>query len=61
MIGAVAYATLNRKCPGMHFAEVSLFLIISSVLTTFTLDRKKDEFGKEIVPKIEGGYNALAL
>ncbi|CCO33923.1 O-methylsterigmatocystin oxidoreductase Short=OMST oxidoreductase [Rhizoctonia solani AG-1 IB] len=51
----------RRKCPGMHFAEVSLFLIISSVLTTFTLDRKKDKVGKEIVPKIEGGYNALAL
>ncbi|KAJ1303937.1 hypothetical protein OPQ81_008348 [Rhizoctonia solani] len=51
----------RRKCPGIHFAETSLFLIISSLLTTFTFSRKKDEDGREIVPKIEAAYNDLSL
>ncbi|CAE6473652.1 unnamed protein product [Rhizoctonia solani] len=56
-----AFGWGRRKCPGMHFAETSLFLVICSLLTTFTFARKKDENGKEIVPTIEGDYNTLAL
>ncbi|GAB1527601.1 hypothetical protein RhiTH_010777 [Rhizoctonia solani] len=51
----------RRKCPGTHFAEASLFLVISSMLTTFALCCKVDKNGKEITPKIEGDYNQLAL
>ncbi|CAE6490884.1 unnamed protein product [Rhizoctonia solani] len=51
----------RRKCPGIHFAETSLFLIISSLLTTFNISRKKDQNGKEIIPKIEAAYNHLSL
>ncbi|CAE7173494.1 unnamed protein product [Rhizoctonia solani] len=56
-----AFGWGRRKCPGMHFAETSLFLVISSLLTTFTFSRKKDKDGKEIIPIIEGDYNTLAL
>ncbi|KAF8673601.1 cytochrome P450 family [Rhizoctonia solani] len=51
----------RRKCPGNHFAEASLFLFISSMLTTFTFSRKVDPDGREVTPKIEGDYNSLAL
>ncbi|KAF8695637.1 cytochrome P450, partial [Rhizoctonia solani] len=51
----------RRKCPGTHFAEASLFLVISSMLTTFALCCKVDKNGKEVTPKIEGDYNHLAL
>ncbi|CAE6426624.1 unnamed protein product [Rhizoctonia solani] len=56
-----AFGWGRRKCPGMHFAETSLFLVISSLLTTFTFSRKKDKDGKEIVPTIEGEDNDLVL
>ncbi|CAE6444282.1 unnamed protein product [Rhizoctonia solani] len=49
----------RRKCPGTHFAETSLFLGVSSLLTTFTFSRKRDEEGKEIIPAIEGASNSL--
>ncbi|KDN38299.1 hypothetical protein RSAG8_09598, partial [Rhizoctonia solani AG-8 WAC10335] len=51
----------RRKCPGIHFAETSLFIIISSLLTTFSFIRKKDANGKEIIPTIEAAYNHLSL
>ncbi|CUA78033.1 O-methylsterigmatocystin oxidoreductase [Rhizoctonia solani] len=56
-----AFGWGRRKCAGMHFAEVSLFLGISSLLTTFTFSRKKDKDGKEIIPTIEGAYNSLTM
>ncbi|KAH7335753.1 cytochrome P450 [Rhizoctonia solani] len=56
-----AFGWGRRKCPGMNFAETSLFLVISSLLTTFTFSQKKDQSGKEIAPIIEGDYNTLAL
>ncbi|CAE6542019.1 O-methylsterigmatocystin oxidoreductase [Rhizoctonia solani] len=56
-----AFGWGRRKCPGMHFAETSLFLVISSLLANFNFARKKDNNGEEIVPVIEGDYNTLAL
>ncbi|QRW23980.1 cytochrome P450 family protein [Rhizoctonia solani] len=55
------YGWGRRKCPGMHFAEASLFLAISSLLTNFNFLRKKDKEGKEIIPTIEGSCNSLAV
>ncbi|CAE6394858.1 unnamed protein product [Rhizoctonia solani] len=51
----------RRKCPGSHLAEASLFLSITSLLAVFTFARRRGPDGKEIVPKIEPGPNALAL
>ncbi|KAF8754601.1 cytochrome P450 family [Rhizoctonia solani] len=51
----------RRKCPGIHFAEASLFLFISSMLATFSFSRKVDLNGREVTPKIEGDYNNLTL
>ncbi|CUA72710.1 O-methylsterigmatocystin oxidoreductase [Rhizoctonia solani] len=56
-----AFGWGRRKCPGIHFAEASLFIGISSMLTTFTFSRKKDKDGKEIIPIIEGASNSLTV
>jgi cytochrome P450 len=53
--------TRIRKCPGMHFAEASLFLAITSLLATFRFSRKKNESGNEIVPTIKGAFNSLVV
>ncbi|CAE6477009.1 unnamed protein product [Rhizoctonia solani] len=56
-----AFGWGRRKCPGMHFAEASVFLGVSSLLTTFTFSRKKNQGGKEIIPIIEGASNSLTM
>ncbi|CCO32808.1 O-methylsterigmatocystin oxidoreductase OS=Aspergillus parasiticus GN=ordA PE=3 SV=1 [Rhizoctonia solani AG-1 IB] len=56
-----AFGWGRRKCPGMHFAEASLFLGVSSLLTAFSFSRKKDQSGNEIIPTIEGACNSLTM
>ncbi|CUA72718.1 Fumitremorgin C synthase [Rhizoctonia solani] len=51
----------RRKCPGLHFAEDSLFLAITSLLATFTFSKRKGPNGEEITPKIEPGPNVVTL
>ncbi|CCO36414.1 O-methylsterigmatocystin oxidoreductase Short=OMST oxidoreductase [Rhizoctonia solani AG-1 IB] len=58
---APAFGWGRRKCPGMHFAEASLFLAITSLLATFRFSRKKNESGNEIVPTIKGAFNSLVV
>ncbi|KIJ10316.1 hypothetical protein PAXINDRAFT_172185 [Paxillus involutus ATCC 200175] len=43
----------RRVCPGSHFAEVSLFLNIASILATFDIFKAVDDQGREIDPVIE--------
>ncbi|KAH7344752.1 cytochrome P450 [Rhizoctonia solani] len=56
-----AFGWGRRKCPGMHFAESSLFVTIASLLATFTFLRKKDLGGKEIMPNIESEANVVVV
>ncbi|ELU36446.1 cytochrome P450 domain-containing protein [Rhizoctonia solani AG-1 IA] len=56
-----AFGWGRRKCPGMHFAEISLFVTIASLLATFRFSRKKDRHGNEIIPRIEGAVNSLTV
>ncbi|QRW23970.1 cytochrome P450 family protein [Rhizoctonia solani] len=51
----------RRICPGLHFAEASLFLSIASLLATYNFSRKKDKNGKEIIPIVEGAVNSLTV
>lgn len=44
---------LADGCLGAHFAEVSLFLNIASILATFNITKALDPDGKEIKPAIE--------
>ncbi|CAE6345336.1 unnamed protein product [Rhizoctonia solani] len=40
----------RRRCPGVHFAQASLFITIASILTAFDIGIAKDENGKDILP-----------
>ncbi|KZT34820.1 cytochrome P450 [Sistotremastrum suecicum HHB10207 ss-3] len=43
----------RRVCAGMYFAEVTLFLQISSILATFDTLKEKDADGVEITPQLD--------
>jgi cytochrome P450 len=43
----------RRACPGLHFAQASLFLNISCILAAFTIAKPLDERGEEITPIAE--------
>ncbi|KAG8730614.1 hypothetical protein FRC11_006309 [Ceratobasidium sp. 423] len=51
----------RRICPGLHFAESTLFVMIASLLATFTFTAKKDAEGNDIIPEIRNAPNPLAL
>ncbi|KAG0694046.1 cytochrome P450 [Suillus ampliporus] len=43
----------RRACPGIQFAEASLYLNISCILAAFTIAKPLDERGEEITPSPE--------
>ncbi|CAE6461141.1 unnamed protein product [Rhizoctonia solani] len=51
----------RRKCPGVHLAEASLFIMITSMLATFTFSKKKDANGADVPTSIESTENTLVL
>ncbi|KAL5633648.1 hypothetical protein ACGC1H_003956 [Rhizoctonia solani] len=50
----------RRRCPGVHFAQASLFIAIASILMTFNIETVKDENGKDRLPSGKM-TNALVL
>ena len=53
-------ACTHRVCPGRHFAEASLFIMIASVLHTLTIDSAVDERGKPIAPEAKMTYGVIS-
>lgn len=47
----LAFGFGRRICPGMHFAEGTLFAIIATTLATCDILPGLDEHGKEVLPK----------
>ncbi|CEL55993.1 O-methylsterigmatocystin oxidoreductase OS=Aspergillus flavus GN=ordA PE=3 SV=2 [Rhizoctonia solani AG-1 IB] len=45
-----AFGFGRRECPGNHFAESSLFIIVTSLLATFNIITPKDASGNEVTP-----------
>jgi len=43
----------RRSCPGMHFAEGTLFAIIATTLATCDILSGLDESGKEVLPSFD--------
>ncbi|KAH9976351.1 cytochrome P450 [Lactifluus volemus] len=41
----------KRICPGRHFVEATLFIVVSSVLSVFNITKARDENGDEIPVK----------
>ncbi|KAI1790074.1 cytochrome P450 [Ganoderma leucocontextum] len=50
----------RRICPGRHFAEASLFIIIASVLHTLTIDNVVDERGSPLIPEAKMTHGVLS-
>jgi cytochrome P450 len=48
---ALAFGVGKRICPGRHFVDATLFIVASSVLSTFNVTKAKDENGSEIPVK----------
>ena len=38
----------KRICPGRHFVDATLFIVVASVLSAFSVTKAKDENGNEI-------------
>jgi len=49
---ALAFGAGKRVCPGRHFADSTLFILASSVLSVFNVTKAKDENGHEIPVKV---------
>ncbi|KAI0643944.1 CyP450 monooxygenase [Trametes meyenii] len=55
-----AFGYGRRVCPGKHFAEASLFLMVASILHAMTIEQVVDERGKPIKPKAEMTYGVIS-
>lgn len=66
MIGVLAHGfdlsflLLPRICPGRHFAEASLLIMISTILHTLTIDHAIDEQGRPITPEAKMTYGVIS-
>ncbi|CDO69911.1 hypothetical protein BN946_scf184884.g70 [Trametes cinnabarina] len=50
----------RRKCPGRHFAEAALFILIASVLHVFEIGSPKDEDGRPVKLEYEQSHGFLS-
>ncbi|QRV89149.1 cytochrome P450 family protein [Ceratobasidium sp. AG-Ba] len=46
-----AFGFGRRACPGIHIAQQSMWMSISNILANFTINKARDEHGKEITPE----------
>ncbi|CAE6528036.1 unnamed protein product [Rhizoctonia solani] len=51
----------RRKCPGLHYGESSIFIVLSSILAMYNISKRKDSDGAEIQPTIKDAPNSLTL
>ncbi|KAJ1306466.1 hypothetical protein OPQ81_007469 [Rhizoctonia solani] len=49
-----AFGFGRRSCPGIHFAEASIFITVASLLAVYNFTKARDENGQEITPSTEG-------
>ncbi|KAG9084682.1 hypothetical protein FRC06_003943, partial [Ceratobasidium sp. 370] len=55
-----AFGFGRRLCPGIHFAQATLFIVMSSILAAFNICPVKDEQGNSVLPVMlenTGGLN----
>ncbi|ELU35675.1 cytochrome P450 domain-containing protein [Rhizoctonia solani AG-1 IA] len=49
-----AFGFGRRSCPGVHLAESTLFVMISTLLALFDIRPAKDKDGSDIIPETSG-------
>ncbi|KAH7334824.1 cytochrome P450 [Rhizoctonia solani] len=58
--GAPGFGFGRRSCPGNHYAEASLFILIASVLAVFHISPKVNPVtGQEEIPEVKATLHAL--
>ncbi|KAH7335791.1 cytochrome P450 [Rhizoctonia solani] len=51
----------RRKCPGLHFGDASVFIVLTSILSVYNISKRRDQTGREIHPEIKDAENSLTL
>ncbi|KAG9091822.1 hypothetical protein FS749_016224 [Ceratobasidium sp. UAMH 11750] len=54
-----AFGLGRRACPGMYYAQSSLYILFVSILAVFRVEMARDENGNDIVPVAEGENKAI--
>ncbi|QRV73454.1 cytochrome P450 family protein [Ceratobasidium sp. AG-Ba] len=49
-----AFGFGRRLCPGMYYADASIFIAVASILATYKITPAKDANGKDVLPSTEG-------
>lgn len=42
----------RRICPGRHFADVTIWLTVASIIAAFDISKARDAGGNEIIPRM---------
>ena len=54
----LAFGVGKRICPGRHFVDSTLFIVTSSVLSTFNVAKAKDKNGQEIPVNVAASFES---
>ncbi|KAG9077390.1 hypothetical protein FRC06_008948 [Ceratobasidium sp. 370] len=54
-----AFGFGRRLCPGMHYAEASIFIAMASILAAYNIIPAKDDNGKDVLPSTEGAADSV--
>ena len=54
----LAFGVGKRICPGRHFVDSTLFIVISSVLSVFDVVKVKDKNGQEIPVSVAASFES---
>ncbi|KAI0264172.1 cytochrome P450 [Gloeopeniophorella convolvens] len=49
---SLAFGVGKRICPGRHFVDATIFVVVASVLSVFRVKKAKDDLGREIDVKV---------
>ena len=58
---SLAFGVGKRICPGRHFVDSTLFIVVSSVLSVFNVMKAQDENGREIPVNVATSFQSSII
>ena len=58
---SLAFGVGKRICPGRHFVDSTLFIVVSSVLSVFNVMKARDESGREIPVNVATSFQSSII